>query len=65
VGMGVCGSPLSLHTTVRKSEIRGLRWRDIDSLERTLTVRDSKTEAGKRAIPKHGVSCSNCVEVAG
>jgi integrase len=42
---------LALHTTMRACEIRGLVWRDIDFLERTLTVRRSKTEAGERVIP--------------
>jgi integrase len=42
---------LALNTTMRAGEIRGLRWRDIDLLNQTLTVRRSKTEAGKRLIP--------------
>jgi integrase len=42
---------LALNTTMRGGEIRGLRWRDIDVLNKTLTVRRSKTEAGKRVIP--------------
>jgi integrase len=42
---------LSLNTTMRGCEIKQLRWRDVDLMERTLTVRQSKTEAGERAIP--------------
>jgi integrase len=42
---------LTLNTTMRAGEIRGLRWRDIDLLNKALTVRRSKTEAGKRVIP--------------
>ena len=42
---------LALNTTMRGCELRALRWRDIDFLERTVTVRRSKTEAGKRLIP--------------
>lgn len=44
---------LALNTTMRACEIRGLHWRDVDLLERTLTVRRSttKTDAGERLIP--------------
>jgi len=42
---------LALNTTMRACEIRGLRWRDLDLIERTITVWRSKTEAGERVIP--------------
>jgi len=44
---------LALNTTMRACEIRGLRWRDVDFLERTVTVRrsETKTDAGHRLIP--------------
>lgn len=42
---------LALNTTMRACEIRGLQWRDVDFIERTLTVHRSKTEAGERIIP--------------
>jgi integrase len=42
---------LALNTTMRGCELKGLLWRDIDLIERTLTVRRSKTEAGERVIP--------------
>ena len=42
---------LALNTTMRACEIRGLQWRDVDFMERTLTVRRSKTEAGERVLP--------------
>jgi integrase len=42
---------LALNTTMRGCEIRGLRWHDVDFIERTLTIRRSKTEAGERVIP--------------
>ncbi len=42
---------LALNTTMRACEIRGLQWRDVNFLERTLAVRRSKTEAGERVIP--------------
>jgi hypothetical protein len=41
----------SLNTTMRGCELRALSWRYVDFLERTVTVRRSKTEAGKRLIP--------------
>jgi integrase len=36
---------------MRGCEIKQLRWRDIDMIERTLAVRKSKTDAGERMIP--------------
>jgi integrase len=42
---------LALNTTMRACEIRALQWQDIDSKERVITVRKSKTEAGQRLIP--------------
>lgn len=42
---------VALNTTMRSCEIRGLQWRDIDLMDRTLTVRHSKTEVGERVIP--------------
>jgi len=42
---------LALNTTMRACEIRGLRWQDVDSKERVITVTVSKTEAGQRLIP--------------
>ena len=35
---------------VRRAELQALRWRDVDLLEETLRVVDSKTEEGVRAI---------------
>jgi integrase len=42
---------LALNTTMRGCEIKEMRWREVDMIERTLTVRKSKTEAGERVIP--------------
>jgi integrase len=42
---------LALNTTMRACEIRGLVWRDVDLLERTVAVRRSKTEARERLSP--------------
>jgi integrase len=45
---------LALNTTMRGCEIKQLRWRDVDLMEKTLTVQKSKTEAGERVIPLNG-----------
>jgi integrase len=42
---------LALNTTMRACEIKALRWYDVDFLAKTVAVRTSKTEAGKRLIP--------------
>jgi len=42
---------LALNTTMRACEIRQLQWRDVDFIEKTITIRHSKTEAGERLIP--------------
>jgi len=42
---------VALNTTMRACEIRGLQWRDVNLMDRTFTVRRSKTEAGERVIP--------------
>lgn len=43
---------VALHTGMRRGEIQSLRWRQIDFLDRTLTVGATKTQAGSgRVIP--------------
>ncbi len=42
---------LALNTTMRGCELKGLQWGDIDFMERSLTIRRSKTAAGQRLIP--------------
>jgi integrase len=43
---------LALNTTMRESEIRTLRWNQVDFLKRIITVGKSKTSAGTgRTIP--------------
>jgi integrase len=37
-------------TGVRRAELLGLRWRDVDLIENRLRVEDSKTETGVRSI---------------
>jgi integrase len=44
-------SMLALNTTMRGCEIKQLLWRDIDFIDRSLTIRRSKTLAGERVIP--------------
>jgi len=44
-------SMLALNTTMRGGEVRQLRWRDIDFLDRSLVIKRSKTRAGERLIP--------------
>ena len=36
---------------MRGCEIKELRWRDVDMIGRSLTIKRSKTEAGERVIP--------------
>jgi integrase len=57
---------LSLNTALRKNEIRTLRWRQIDLLERMLTVGHTKTEGGSgRVIPLNSVAYAALVRWAG
>ena len=44
-------SILTLNTTCRGCELKGLQWLDIDLINRAITIRRSKTEAGLRVIP--------------
>ena len=46
-----CAAVLALNTTMRGCELKGLHWRDVNLIDRMLTVRRSKTEAGERVIP--------------
>jgi integrase len=42
---------LTLHLTgLRRSELRALRWRDVDLVDGVLWVRESKSENGRRAV---------------
>jgi integrase len=54
---------LSLNTTMRKSEVRGLRWEHVDFLARTVTVRRSKTPTGQRVIPLNSEAWSAILEL--
>jgi integrase len=57
---------LALNTALRKSEIRLLRWCQIDLFQRTLTVGKSKTEGGSgRPIPLNVLAYAALVKWAG
>jgi integrase len=56
---------LALHTALRKNEIRTLRWRQIDLIERMVTVGRTKTEGGSgRVIPLNSVAYAALVRWA-
>jgi integrase len=42
---------IALNTTMRSSEVRKLRWSNIDLIGKSLVVGKSKTDAGERKIP--------------
>jgi len=42
---------IALNTTMRGCEIKGLKWADVDLLDRLIVVQRSKTTAGQRTIP--------------
>jgi integrase len=54
---------LALNTTMRASEIRNLRWRDIDFFEKEVTVQRSTTKAGERTIPLNKDALSAILEL--
>jgi len=54
---------LALNTTMRSCEVKGLRWQDVDFIEKTITIRQSKTDAGRRLIPLNGAAWSAILEL--
>ena len=56
---------LALNTTMRGCELKGLCWRDVDLIDRTLTVRRAatKTDAGERVIPLNPNAMSAVLEL--
>src|SRR5713226_447687 len=56
---------LALNTTMRGCEIKGLRWRDVDLIDRILTVgrATTKTDAGERVIPLNANAVAAIVEL--
>jgi integrase len=56
---------LALNTALRKNEIRTMRWRQIDLIQRTLTVGRTKTEGGSgRTIPLNSMAYTALVRWA-
>lgn len=47
---------VSANTTARGGELKALRVGDVDLIERQLTIRRSKTNAGRRDIPLNGAA---------
>jgi integrase len=58
-----CAAILALNTTMRGCELKGLRWRDVNLLDRMLAVRRSKTEAGERVIPLNNEAMASILEL--
>jgi integrase len=54
---------LALNTTMRGCEIKGLQWHDLDLMDRTLTIRHSKTEAGERVITLNAEAMAAILEM--
>jgi integrase len=56
---------LPFNTAMRAGEIRGLRWRDVDLIERTLSIQraTTKTDAGERVIPLNGGAWAAILEL--
>ncbi len=54
---------LALNTTMRGCELKSLRWRDVDLMEKLLTIRKSKTAAGERVIPLNSVAFDAVLEL--
>jgi integrase len=46
-----CAALLTANASMRPKELKRLIWSDVDPFGRTVTVRQSKTEAGSRVIP--------------
>jgi len=46
-----CAALLTANVSMRPKELKRLIWSDVDPFGRTVTVRQSKTEAGSRVIP--------------
>jgi len=54
---------VALATGARGHEIRCLRWRDVNFMERAIFIRESKTEAGIREIPLNTDGWSGVLEL--
>ena len=54
---------LALNTTMRSCEVKGLQWQDVDFIEKTITIRQSKTDAGRRVIPLNTSAWNAIIEL--
>jgi integrase len=56
---------LALNTAMRGCEIKGLRWKDVDLIDRSLKVgrATTKTDAGERVIPLNANAMAAIVEL--
>jgi integrase len=54
---------LALNTSMRPTEIKSLKWCDIDWLEKVVSLRVSKTAAGIRTIPLNSAAYAAVVEL--
>jgi integrase len=54
---------LALNTSMRPVEIKSLQWRDVDWMDRTISLRMSKTKAGIRTIPINEASYAVLMEL--
>jgi len=54
---------LSLNTSMRPCELKGLQWRDVDWFQKVVSLRKSKTDAGKRTIPLNPSAFAAIVEL--
>ncbi|MCH8269207.1 MAG: tyrosine-type recombinase/integrase [Acidobacteria bacterium] len=46
-----CAALLTANGSLRPSELRRILWQDVDTTERTILVRRSKSDAGVRVVP--------------
>jgi integrase len=58
-----CAAVIALSTTMRGCELKGLRWRDVNLLNRVLTIKRSKTDAGERVIPLNAEAMAATLEL--
>ena len=58
-----CAAIVALNTTMRGCELKSLRWRDVNLIDRMLTVRFSKTQAGERVIPLNADAMAAIIEL--
>ena len=52
-------------TAMRRKELSGLRWRNVDQVARTLRIEESKTEDGIRSVAMSGTLAEALIEHLG